>query len=466
MNTHAFVLPRGQSKMSVITSAVPRAKMDAFMESLSDLERTMLQFTWSLWARAEQTPPHTFTNGQMATWLVLGGRGMGKTRPGAEQVNTWAKELYDTYGRGHIALLAKDPADSRDVMIEGQESGILACAPPWNRPIWEPTKRLLTWPNGVIAHTYSSETPDDLRGPQHHKAWGDEPAKWKNAQEVWDQLQFGLRLGNHPQTILTGTPRPTKMLLSIIQAQDTVVTRGTTDDNLANLSPAFVERIYKKYKGTRLGRQELDAEILSDTPGALWTLDGIDITRVKLPPCDLVKIVIAIDPSVTDVENDPDEAASETGICAVGQGADQHTYVLADYSGHFSAATWGAKAVEMSQFHQAQDIIGEQNNGGDLVAFVVRTAAEKLGLPYSYKKVWASRGKRTRAEPVSARYEQKRQHHVGTFPELEDQMTTWVPGLPSPDRMDAMVWGSTACAFGEAPPPDATAPKMVRLAGF
>lgn len=456
--------------MSVIAAHVPKASMDRLLSSLSDLEKTLLHYQWDMWARAEQTPPAEFVSGVKATWLILGGRGMGKTRPGAQQVIAWAKELGDMYGKGAgIALLGKDPQDIRDVMVEGPESGILACSPPWFRPVWEPTKKLLTWPNGVLGHTYSSEVPDDLRGPQHHKCWGDEPAKWKNPNETWDNLQFGLRLGDHPQSILTGTPRPTKLILALLEDPDTVVTRGHTRDNEANLSPSFLRRIYRKYAGTRLGRQELNAELLTETPGALWTLDMIDDTRVKdPPPVSMITIVVAIDPGVTDPsEIMEDEDIAETGLVIVGQGEDAHTYVLSDLSGHYSAGEWGEKAVTHSQACMAQEIIGEQNNGGDLVQFVIQSAAEKLGLPFKYRKVWASRGKRTRAEPISARYEQKRQHHAGTFAELEDQMTTWVPGMKSPDRLDAMVWGSTAVAFElEDIDPPPTPPRVVRLKGF
>jgi len=459
-------LAHGQSLMSFVIARVSRRQWESFFESLSALERTILHFNWNVWARKEQQPPDSFVRGERATWVILGGRGMGKTRPGAQQVIEWAKTLGKQYGRAHLALVGKDPGDTRDVMIEGQESGILACSPPWFRPQWEPTKRLLTWDNGVIAHTYSSETPDDLRGPQHHKAWGDELPKWRHAKETWDNLQFGLRLGEHPQTVLTNTPRPIAILITILSDPMTVVTRGTTRDNEDNLSPSFLRTIYGKYEGTRLGRQELNAELLTDTPGALWTLDMIDATRVKTPPCPMTKVVVAIDPAVTDPENDPDDKLSETGICIAGYGEDQHTYILSDLSDHYSADEWGTRAVTNAHALQAQEIVGETNNGGDLVAFVVRTAAEKLDLPYTFRKVTASRGKRTRAEPISAKYEQNRQHHVGTFAELEDQMTTWVPGMKSPDRMDAMVWASTAVAFNDPPPAPLTPPTVIKLAGF
>lgn len=454
LNAVTRALRPNESILTMLVVEHPKA-VEQFIKALSPLESLVFDYNWQYKARPAQVPP----TDEWDTWVICGGRGMGKTRPGAEQVVEWAKQLGKDYGGGHIALLGKDPYDVRTVMIEG-ESGILNISPPWFRPVWEPTKRQLTWDNGAIAHTYSSEVPDDLRGPQFHKGWADELPKWRYPKETWDMYQFALRLGAKPQTVLTTTPRPIRVFLEILQDSGTVITKGTTDDNYANLSPKFIRTVYRKYQGTRLGRQELNAEILSDTPGALWTLDMIEECRVKEPPCPLLKIVIGIDPGVTDPKEDDttqEDEHAETGICAVGLGEDTHTYVLHDLSGHFSANTWGERAVSHSHALSAEEIVGESNNGGDLVEFVVRTAAEKLGLPYAYRKVWASRGKRTRAEPVSARYEQRRQHHVGTFPELEDQMTTWVPGLRSPDRMDAMVWASTAVAFDDTPEPQSSA---------
>jgi phage terminase large subunit-like protein len=436
-----------QSILTLMLQERPQAMRDWF-KTLNDLEALVFEYSWEYKRRASQVAPQ----GEWDTWVIMGGRGMGKTRPGSEQVIEWAKELGKDYGGGHIALLGKDPYDIRTVMIEG-ESGLLKCSPPWFRPRWEPSKRELTWDNHVVAHTFSAEVPDDLRGPQFHKGWGDELPKWRYPQETWDMYQFGLRLGVNPQTVLTNTPRPIRTLIEILEDPGTVVTRGTTDDNRPNLSAKFMRQIYRKYKGTRLGRQELNAELLTDTPGALWTLDMIDACRVKEVPCPLIKIVIAIDPQTLDPEHDPNETSAETGMVAVGQGEDKHTYVLHDFSDDMSADTWGTKAIAHAHALSAEEIIGEANNGGDMVEFVVRAAAEKLELPYTYRKVWASRGKRTRAEPVSAKYEQKRAHHVGTFPELEDQMSTWVPGMKSPDRMDALVWGVTAVAFEAIPDP-------------
>jgi phage terminase large subunit-like protein len=407
-----------------------------FLRTLTNLESMVFQHNWHYTMRPMQVSP----DGEWNTWVLQGGRGVGKTRPGAEQVIAWAKELGQDYGAGaKIALIGKDPADARDVMIEG-ESGILKCSPPWFRPRYEPSKRRLTWPNGVIGLIYSSETPDDLRGPNLHKGWIDEFCKFRYAQELWDMYQFALRAGVHPQTIITTTPRPIPVYKEIVNDPGTVVTRGKTDDNYANLSPNFIRTVYNKYKGTRLGRQELDAELLSDTPGALWTLDMIDKTRVVKMPCPAIRIVVAIDPSANDGD---DDTLSECGITVDAKGDDGHGYLLHDFSGSYSPAKWGEIACVHYAALQADKIIGEVNNGGAMVESVIQSAAATLEMTVAYKAVRASRGKLTRAEPVSALYEQQRYHHVGTFPDLEDQMTTWVPGMKSPDRMDAHVWGAT-----------------------
>jgi phage terminase large subunit-like protein len=415
--------------------------LNKFVEGLTNLEALLLRYEWDLYARPAQRPPE----GAWDTWVIMAGRGFGKTRPGAELVRHWAEELGREYGMGHIALIAKDPQDARDVMIEG-ESGILATSPPWFRPTYEPSKRLLTWPNGVIAHTYSAETPDDLRGPQHHKLWGDEPCKWKYGQDTWDMAEMGLRLGHNPQSLLTTTPRPVPFLVNLLKEPGTRVTSGSTYENQANLSPKFIRKIISKYEGTRLGRQELHAEMLSDTPGALWSVDGIEATRVSKLPCQLQLVVLAIDPQGVDKTNDgevEEEDSSETGLVWGGRGEDGHLYVCGDLSGSYSPAKWGNRAVANYQTLQMDRIVAETNHGGDMVEHVVRTAARDMDVEVSFKKLTASRGKHTRAEPVAALYEQQRAHHVGIFAELEDQMTTWVPGQSSPDRMDAMVWLAT-----------------------
>lgn len=441
-------IPPTQSAMTVLVKALGADSTQKFVNSLSNIEALLLKYEWDLYARAAQRPP----TGDWDTWVIMAGRGFGKTRPGSEIVREWAEELGRAYGGGHIGLIAKDPSDVRDVMIEG-ESGILACSPPWFRPRYEPSKRLLTWPNGVIAHTYSAETPDDLRGPQHHKIWGDEPAKWRYAQETWDMAEFGLRLGRNPQTLLTTTPRPIPFLLGLLKEPGTRVTTGNTYENQANLSPKFIKKILRKYEGTRLGRQEIYAEMLTDTPGALWTLGLIDATRVQKLPCELVYACLAVDVAVSSPESETeyDDSVAETGLVYGGRGTDGHLYVCGDVSLQGSPATWGKKAVTHYGVAELDELIGEANNGGDMIEFVLASAAKDAGTPIRYKKVHASRGKRTRAEPVAALYEQKRAHHVGMFAELEDQMSTWIPGMPSPDRMDAMVWMASAAMFGEKP---------------
>jgi phage terminase large subunit-like protein len=325
-------------------------------------------------------------------WLLLAGRGYGKSRAGAEQVLAWARTP-----KLRIALVAETAADCRDVLIEG-ESGILACSPPWNMPVYQPTKRRLTWPNGTIATTYSGDAPEQLRGPQHHHAWCDEVAKWRYAQESWDNLELGLRLGEHPQIIATTTPRPIPLLRQLLADPGTVVTRGSTFENTANLAPTFKDRILSKYEGTRLGRQELYAELLEDTPGALWTRHLLEETRVRqVPP--LRRIVIGLDPG------------NEAGIIAVGLGADGCGYVLEDVSTSGSPATWAGQAIAAYHKYRAACIVAESNHGGDMVITTIATQDPTVAT----KKVWASQGKYARAEPVSALYEKGRVHHLGMF---------------------------------------------------
>lgn len=418
------------------------ADRDRFVASLTPHEALVLKHHWPFWARPEQLPP---SDHEFATWLVLAGRGFGKTRVGAEQVHAWAEELG---GDGRIALVGKDPGDVRKTMIEG-ESGLMACASPWFTPAYSPALGVVLWPNGCQGFTYSSEVPDKLRGPQHHKFWGDELCKWKHAQDTWDNLQFGLRLGDNPQGVITTTPRPILTLREILNDPATVITRGSTFDNQHNLPARFLRRLLRLYAGTRLGRQELNAELLTDTPGALWTLKIIEACRVRTHP-ELTRIAVAIDPGASDPSQDA-EGHAETGIVAGGVARDGVPYVLRDESGSLTPAEWGKRAVTLYHELKADVLIAEANNGGEMVRHVVQTAARDLGLLVNIRLVHASRGKQTRAEPVSALYEQTRVRHVGTFPELEDQMSTWVPGQKSPDRMDALVWLMTALVLEAGP---------------
>lgn len=373
-------------------------------------------------------------------WLILAGRGFGKTRSVVEFVG----EEVESGRAGRIGIAGATAGDVRDVLVEG-ESGFLATAPNWNRPVYEPSKRRLTWPNGARGTLFSADEPDRFRGPQHDLFVADELAAWRYP-EAWDQAMFGLRLGKRPRAVVATTPRPTDIIRGLLKREgdDVVVSRGKTYDNRANLAPAFLAQIVRKYEGTRLGRQELDGEVLDDNPGALWKRGRIEELRVfigpKHPPLPAMRrVVVAIDPAVSANEN-----SDETGIVCVGLGVDGHVYVLEDAS--LEQATpdqWGKQAVAVYRRHHANVIVGEVNNGGDLVEANVRSAAKALGVAVAFSQVRASRGKAVRAEPVAGLYEQGRAHHVGVLAKLEDQMCAWDPAYStkSPDRMDALVWG-------------------------
>jgi phage terminase large subunit-like protein len=383
---------------------------------------------WTVWGRADQQPPP----GAWRTWLILAGRGWGKSRTGAEWVRSVA-----TSGRARrIALVARTAADVRDVLVEG-ESGLLAIHRADERPMWEPSRRRLTWPNGAIATTYSAEEPDQLRGPQHDAAWCDELAAWRYP-DAWDQLQMGLRLGSDPRVVVTTTPRPTPLVRALALAATTHVTRGRTRDNARNLAPGVVDALAARYGSTRLGRQELDGEILDDAPGALWKLAQFDAARVDAAP-DLRRVVVAIDPAVT-----AHEGSDETGIVVAGIGLDGRVYVLEDLSGTYPAEQWARRAVEAFRRWRADRIVCEVNNGGDLVEGTLRAVDRSVPV----KQVRATRGKALRAEPVAALYEQGRVSHVGSLSRLEDQCASWDPAGDhrSPDRLDALVWAITELA--------------------
>ena len=318
-------------------------------------------------------------------------------------------------------------------MVEG-ESGVMSVSPAYNRPVYEPSKRRVTWSNGSTLTLYSAEEPNRLRGPQHHYLWADELAAWKYP-ETWDMALFGLRLGDHPRAIVTTTPRPVKLIRDLVGDPGCVTVTGSTYENRDNLAPAFFETIIRKYEGTRLGRQELNAEILDDIEGALWTRGMIESARIRHDQIPgLVRVVVAIDPAVT-----AGEGSDETGIVVCGLGSDGVGYVLEDLSLSSSPLDWARTAIGAYQRHRADRVIGEANNGGDLIETVLRTVDPSV----SYRSVHATRGKLIRAEPIAALYEQGRIRHVGAFPDLEDQICEWVPGMSSPDRMDALVWAFT-----------------------
>jgi phage terminase large subunit-like protein len=390
-------------------------------------EATAMLFAWrEFWARPEQLLPR----GEFSTWVILAGRGFGKSRSGAEAV----REIVEREPGQRIALVGPTAADCRDVMIEG-ESGLLNVFPPAQRPIYRPSKRLVQFANGSQGFVYSAEEPERLRGPQHHGAWCDELATYKHLTDLWTNLRFGLRLGTHPQTIVTTTPKPLSFLKELIADAATVTTRGKTVDNAANLPASVLREFERVYGGTRIGRQELEGELLEEAEGALWNRAQIDKLRVSKAP-ELVRIVVAIDPSVTA---GPD--SDECGIVAAGLGVDGDGYLLRDGSARLAPDAWAHRAVSMFDALDADRIIAEVNNGGDLVESVLRTVRKSI----AYQKINASRGKVARAEPIAALYEQGRVHHVGAFRELEDEQCTFVPGAltKSPNRADALVWALT-----------------------
>lgn len=373
-------------------------------------------------------------DGDWRTWLTLAGRGWGKTLAGAYDVATYGRE----HPGARIAIVARTFADARDTCVEG-ESGLLSLldraseVETWNRSLGE-----LILTNGTRYKLFSADEPERLRGPQHHRAWSDELASWGRtsaAQQwppAWDMLQMGLRLGSDPRNVITTTPRPSKLLKSLLADPTTALTRGKTLENVANLAPQFLEQIVGRYHGTRLGRQELDAEILEDVPGALWTLAMLEDRRVAP---ELVRVVVAIDPAVS-----AGESSDETGIVVAGLGIDGRAYVLADRSCKLSPVGWAQRALNAYDEYSADLIIAEANNGGDLVASVLRTVRDQVPL----KLVHASRGKQARAQPVAALYEQQKVSHTEVFGILEDQLVTWCPDDgSSPDRLDALVWALT-----------------------
>jgi phage terminase large subunit-like protein len=417
-------------EQSWIESLSPNQRQ-SLRDTLTDEEAAALAYDWQRWARPKQLPPE----GDWDGWLLLAGRGFGKTRVGSEFV----RQEVEAKRAGRIALIAETSADGRDVLVEG-ESGILAISPPWFRPSYEPSKRRLTWPNGAIATLYDAREPDQLRGPQHDLALVDELAKYRYAQEVFDGLQFGLRLGIHPRWVATTTPRPIGLIRRLVNDQRVFVTRGSTMENLVNLAPTFRRAVIDRYAGTRLGRQELEAEILDDVPGALWSRRGLDEYRVNLVPA-LKRVVVGVDPAITS-----GDSSDETGIVCVGLDGLNAGYVLDDWSVKGSPDQWARRAVALFRKWEGDRIVAEANQGGEMVAHVIRSVAPDV--PVSL--VRATRGKYVRAEPVSALYEQGRIHHVGTHPSLEDQMVAFTPELAadrkpgeSPDRVDALVWACT-----------------------
>ncbi len=396
-----------------------------------------LPYLFEFWAMEHQLPPE----GDWRTWIIMGGRGAGKTRAGAEWVRAQVEGArpMDKGRAARVALIGETYDQVRDVMIRG-DSGIIECSPPDRRPVWKASERKLIWPNGAEAQAFSASDPEALRGPQFDAAWVDELAKWKKAGETWDMLQFALRLGQHPQVCATTTPRNVGVLKRLIKAPSTVMTHAPTEANRANLADSFLEEVRSRYAGTRLGRQELDGVLMADAEGALWTSQMIDQAQCKTVP-DLGRIVVALDPAVSNGKTSDECGIVVAGVKMQGPPQDWCAYVLADCTVQGKGPTgWARAAIAAMDRFDAERLVAEVNQGGMLVEEVIR----QIDPMVPYKAVHAARGKCARAEPVAALYEQGRVRHVQGLSELEEQMCQMTlhgfEGDGSPDRVDALVW--------------------------
>ena len=410
--------------------------IDRYLDELSIDDLTFMADFWGSWGRSEQQPP----DDNWRTWIFMGGRGAGKTRAGAEWVRCMAQGRPPITDRPamRMALVGQTMADARDVMVEG-DSGILAVHPDEERPVFEPSRGRLTWHNGAQAQLFSAETPAALRGPQFDGAWCDEISKWRKGRETWDMLQFALRLGDRPRQVVTTTPRPSKLLKEILEDPATRNSHATTLDNDRFLAEGFLQQVMSRYAGTRLGRQEIDGELIEDREDALWTRHQLEELRVSPIQTDLHRIVVAIDPPTTSNAN-----SDMCGIITAARTANEEAVVLADNSLQGAAPLeWARAAVAAYHDHGADMIVAEVNQGGDMVETILRQIDPAIPL----RKVHATRGKWLRAEPVAALYAQARVRHAGAFAELEDQMCDFaLTGLSSgrsPDRLDALVWAIT-----------------------
>jgi phage terminase large subunit-like protein len=425
-----------------VSAACVEATSAEILAVLAELDAETLEFhlhDWLVLARDDQLPPPGEPHGPpWSTWLILGGRGAGKTRAGAEWVRAQALGIPPFAARPveRIALVGETMHDVRSFMVEGV-SGLLSVHPNGHRPCFEPSRNQLVWPNGAIAQLFSAEDPDSLRGPQFGAAWADEIAKWRYGEAVWDMLQLALRLGDAPRAVATTTPRPVPLLRRLLADETVAVTRAKTSDNAVNLAPSFVAEMSRRFAGTVLGRQELDGELVEDVAGALWRRAWIETQRAPAAP-ELGRIVVAVDPPVTATEK-----SDACGIVIAGRGLDGRAYVLADRSlAGRSPDVWARAAVAAYRDFEADCIVAEVNQGGDLVAGVLRQVHAAIPV----RKVRATRGKWIRAEPIAALYAEGRVVHVGTFDRLEDEMCAFgAGGLKgrSPDRMDALVWALT-----------------------
>lgn len=423
-------------------------------EAVELFREGLAEHVWRLIALDHQQAPEA---GDWTIFLLLGGRGAGKTRAGAEWVRDFVRKRT---APARIALVSETYADGREVMIDG-DSGIARLGDPKTRPDYEASRRRLVWPDGSLAYVFSSEDPDGLRGHQFHAAWSDELCKWKHPEETWSNLQLALRLGARPRQVVTTTPRPSALLKRLLKAPGVFKAHATTYQNAQNLSRAFLDEIAAAYEGTALGRQELLGELIEDVAGALWTRKMIELSRIAAPQgfhAGLDRIVIAVDPPATSGEN-----ADECGIIVAGvvNGADGRTaYVLADRSaGGLTPREWAGRAIAAYHEFLADRIVVETNQGGEMAREIIR----QIDASVAVRDVRASRGKRLRAEPVASLYEQGRVRHAGCFPLLEDQMATFTgeggrSPAGSPDRLDALVWAITDLLLRRE-----TAPRVNRI---
>lgn len=431
--------PCGPSWLAAWLGLPPHRRIQlqkALLEQASPELLEVIQSEWLLWARPDQLPP---SHADWSVWLVVGGRGAGKTRTGAEWIKAMALGLppFADSPAGRIALVGETQGQVRDVMIEGV-SGLMAIHHRLERPSWYPSLRKLEWHNGAVAQVYSAEDPEGLRGPQFAAAWSDELAKWPNPEECWDMLQFGLRLGDRPRQIITTTPRPVPLLKRLLTEPHVAVSRASTHANKANLAADFIRSIERSYGGTRLGRQEIEGEIVEESADALWTRAMIEACREAAPP-GLARIVVAVDPPASSSRR-----ADACGLVVAGLDAEGGGHVLED--GTVSGARpheWAAKAVALYRRHEADALVVEVNQGGEMATSVIREVDPEVPVT----PVRATRGKYLRAEPVAALYAQGRVRHAGRFPALEDELCAFGPtGLSSgrsPDRLDALVWALT-----------------------
>lgn len=420
---------------------IPYLDREEFIKGLTDSDLMSLYYDWDFWARPEQLEPVGLGRDGKFIWIVQAGRGWGKTRT----LGQWVVDKVESGEYKYVSLVGAAADEVRSIMIEG-ESGILACSPPWFFPYYEPSKKKLTWPNGAVATIYYGSEPDKSRGAQSDLVWMDEIAKWKYPEDTFDNILFGLRLGNNPLCGVSSTPKPTKFIKALLNRDDVIITRGASYDNFANLAAPFIKTIIKKYEGTRLGRQEIYAHLLDDNPNALFNRKWIDRDRTtEFPQC--FKIAVGVDPQGRE-----DAPEAETGIVVAGVGKampwmeppkgvtwdpkDDHYYIFDDLSINASPTGWAKETIAGLRKYKGDKIIPERNNGGDMVKETIHHVDKKV----SVREVWASRGKYTRAEPISTLSEQGYIHHIGTFMDLEDELCEWEPGDPSPNRLDAYVW--------------------------